>query len=178
MAKVLKLVFLLCICLSACTQQSRKVRSADELFKELESAYQQHDSVAFENFFKEWNEISKDSLQMERPSDIAVQNVYGIMKDLYTPSTSYSREFEREEKYDSRYGIVQTSIAYSLHDTFKIIKSDTLHSFYAETRKNPDSVVYLFPEYAKAIYRFVSLPNNKNYDRGASILYWLQAQMG
>jgi hypothetical protein len=176
MATFLKLLLFGCICLSACTQQNRGVRSADELFKELESAYQKKDSAAFEKFFKEWNEISKDSLEMERPSGNEIQNVYEIMKDLYTPSTSYAKEFDRVEDDNSRYGIVQTSIAYSVQDTSgKTLKRDTLYRFYAETRKSPDSVLYLFPEYAKALYRFVSLPDNENYDRERRMVYWIQA---
>ena len=157
------------ICGVACDKDNAgsELQSVEELYQELETAYQVSSTDGLEKFFKEWN-ISVTS-NTSNNQDNVTKVINEIYKDFYKPLDLTSLgdwEWGNSLNSNSKYVAVQNRIDFAILDEelfdiyfyqgiYESIKFDSICDFRPPLTLEKGDVLYLTPEYQKALNMFL-----------------------
>jgi tetratricopeptide (TPR) repeat protein len=143
-----------------CCNYSCKKETTHEIYEKLEKAYQSSSNNDPEKFFTNWNE----SVSSNSKKDEYVEVIYAIFKDFYDPL-----DFEKLGEgigipslyFNCKYFAVQNKIDYKVVDdelvesTSYVKNPKTINNFKPSLNLAKGQILYLLPEYEKALNMFL-----------------------
>lgn len=145
--------------------------SAEELCARLERAFQLSSTSLMEQFLIDWNtSVSSNTVEQ---NDIT-KTIYEIYKEFYCPldlTILDDWEWGNTLNSNSKYVVVQNKIYYAviereLFDTWSWIENveriDSINDFRPQLDFGENKVLYLLPEYEKALNMFLGTEENDN----------------
>ena len=143
-------------------------KHAKELCEKLERAFRKSSSSNLEQFFIDWN--TSVSSNTNNQSDITTI-IYEIYKEFYSPLELTTLSNWQWGNSNSKYVVIQNKIYYAvaekeLFNTYWLINRDSIDNFRPELNLAKNKVLYLLPEYEKALIMFLGTEaNDKNWKR-------------
>jgi hypothetical protein len=154
------------ICFSYACQKDVQpdVPSAKKLHKKLENAFQQSSTSELEDFCRAWNSSVASNTANYIKRDANVEIIYEIYKDFYNPLDLNKLGFglcdiDNNDYPYGKYIVVQNKIDYTIisKENFDKYQKDlkTIKDFRPPLTLTSEKILYLIPEYAKAIDLFL-----------------------
>ncbi|MDL2227912.1 hypothetical protein LJC25_02345 [Bacteroidales bacterium OttesenSCG-928-K03] len=141
------------------------INSADALHKKLETAFQSSSTSNLEQFFINWNKtISSNTVQND-----FVETIYEVYKEFYSPfdlTKLGDWEWGNSLNSNSKYAVVQNKIYYAIvekdvFDTWNNLEElDSINDFRPTLNLEKSEILYLLPEYEKALNLFLGTETN------------------
>jgi len=137
---------------------------AKELSEKLEIAFRKSSTSNLEQFFIDWN--TSVSSNTANQSDIA-KIIYEIYKEFYNPLDLTTLSEWQWGDTNSKYVVIQNKIYYAvaekeLFDTDWLINRDSIDDFRPELNLAKNKVLYLLPDYEKALIMFLGTDTSDN----------------
>ena len=145
------------------------IKSAEELSEELERAFQSSSSTDLDQFFAKWN----TSLSSNTGRNDVEKNIYEIYKEFYSPfdlTRLGDWEWGNSLNSNCKYAAVQNKIYYAVVEKevfntwYNIEKFDSISDFRPQLNLEKGKILYLLPEYEKALIMFVGTVASEGTD--------------
>ena len=145
------------------------VQSAEELYDQLETAFQLSSIKNFSKFFMDWNILVPYHTAKFIEQDNVAEVIYEIYKEFYKPLDLLrlgNWEWGNNLNSNSEYVVVQNKIEFAIlkeelfdiwfrSDIYESIKFETIDDFRPPVNLAKDKILYLMPEYAEALNMFL-----------------------
>jgi len=136
--------------------------------EKMDKAYQKHDTIVFNEFFKEWHQLSLKCKMME--SNDTITHLEKIFKEVYHPFKLEKYGWLPREHYSKyRYAILPSNIRYAFVDFIDIeheygqIECDTIFKFYPTVELDNAQVLYDDSIFGGVLLAFLSDDFHKKY---------------
>jgi len=152
------------------TEKHIPVKEVSELVEQLELCYKNNDSIALDNFFKEWNRNSRPNKNVFINQNDTIKALYEVFKTFYKPTNPTElgnwEDFHLTEDC-LKYVIIQNRIEYFVNyieNRYELTGEynipDTIKNFKPITTFNSNRILYLTEDYRSALEQF--LGNNSS----------------
>ena len=147
----------------ACNKEENypiEVKTAEELYENLEKVFQLSSTNALNQFFTEWNK----SVSFNTAMSINEKEIYDIYKVFYNPLSFSMKIGDKEYMQDSnsKYVVVQNKIEYAIigkehFDNLlaEPINLETIDDFRPPLNLAKNRILYQMPEYKEALNMFL-----------------------
>jgi hypothetical protein len=171
---------LICFCYACQKDEQPDVESAKKLQKKLENAFQQSSKSELEGFCREWNRSIPFNTTNYIKKDESVEIIYEIFKEFYNPYDLQKIigfglvDIENNHYPYGKYIVVQNKINYTIisKENFDKYQDNlkTIKDFRPPLTLANEKILYLIPEYSKAIDKFLGKEMNEDAEKRGSFL--------
>ena len=138
--------------------------TAEELCTKLEKAFRLSSTQNLEQFFRDWNTSVSSNTVMQ---DDITKTIYEIYREFYNPLDLTILSDWQWGNTNSKFVVVQNKIYFAmaekeLFDTYWHINRDSINDFRPELNLAKNKVLYLLPEYEKALIMFLGTEASDN----------------
>ena len=144
---------------------SMEIKAAEELYEELEAAFQFSSTNALEQFLNDWNE----SVPSNSAKSLEQKEIYDIYKEFYTPFNLLrlgNWQWGNSLNSNSKYVAIQNYIEFAIikeeffdiwfrSDIYESINFEMIEDFRPSLNLAKNQILYLLPEYAEAFNMFL-----------------------